>query len=118
MSMKITLVKKILPDGRACRKCQDVHTRLSESGWLEKIDEVLEARQSDPESPGMRLARQYQVTQAPFFIVERPGQPAQVYTVYLKLVKEVLEPSANPPKRSEEHTSELQSRGHLVCRLL
>src|SRR5439155_7684896 len=31
-------------------------------------------------------------------------------------------PAPNPPaevgKRSEEHTSELQSRGHLVCRLL
>src|SRR5690625_5311927 len=28
-------------------------------------------------------------------------------------------PAAPPlPKRSEEHTSELQSRGHLVCRLL
>src|SRR5207253_9625084 len=26
--------------------------------------------------------------------------------------------SANPHSRSEEHTSELQSRGHLVCRLL
>src|SRR6266702_5256800 len=26
-------------------------------------------------------------------------------------------PSSSPP-RSEEHTSELQSRGHLVCRLL
>src|SRR5690625_6603712 len=26
--------------------------------------------------------------------------------------------SACPPTRSEEHTSELQSRGHLVCRLL
>src|SRR5690625_5648419 len=25
---------------------------------------------------------------------------------------------AAPPGRSEEHTSELQSRGHLVCRLL
>src|SRR5690625_6093562 len=25
---------------------------------------------------------------------------------------------APQPKRSEEHTSELQSRGHLVCRLL
>src|SRR5690625_7966160 len=25
---------------------------------------------------------------------------------------------AQPPLRSEEHTSELQSRGHLVCRLL
>src|SRR5690625_6339986 len=24
----------------------------------------------------------------------------------------------NPSSRSEEHTSELQSRGHLVCRLL
>src|SRR5690625_6345187 len=28
------------------------------------------------------------------------------------------EPRASPPGRSEEHTSELQSRGHLVCRLL
>src|SRR5690625_5804752 len=27
-------------------------------------------------------------------------------------------PNAEPEKRSEEHTSELQSRGHLVCRLL
>src|SRR5690625_4772093 len=27
-------------------------------------------------------------------------------------------PTATPPFRSEEHTSELQSRGHLVCRLL
>lgn len=98
--MKITLVKKILPDGSACRKCQDVYARLTESGWLEKIDEVLEARQSDPDSPGMHLARQYQVTQAPFFIVERPDQPAQVYTVYLKLVKEVLEPSVNHPEPS------------------
>src|SRR5207253_10955292 len=26
--------------------------------------------------------------------------------------------SASPSARSEEHTSELQSRGHLVCRLL
>src|SRR5690625_6971091 len=26
--------------------------------------------------------------------------------------------SMQPPQRSEEHTSELQSRGHLVCRLL
>src|SRR5439155_9671998 len=27
-------------------------------------------------------------------------------------------PSVSVPVRSEEHTSELQSRGHLVCRLL
>src|SRR5437870_13921925 len=31
-----------------------------------------------------------------------------------------VSPAAAPPtaRRSEEHTSELQSRGHLVCRLL
>src|SRR5215510_8901900 len=29
-----------------------------------------------------------------------------------------LRPSMGPEQRSEEHTSELQSRGHLVCRLL
>src|SRR5690625_6806277 len=28
------------------------------------------------------------------------------------------EPHGDPSRRSEEHTSELQSRGHLVCRLL
>src|SRR5690625_1009492 len=28
------------------------------------------------------------------------------------------QPAAGAPARSEEHTSELQSRGHLVCRLL
>src|SRR5437870_10930670 len=30
----------------------------------------------------------------------------------------VISPSAFSLSRSEEHTSELQSRGHLVCRLL
>src|SRR5690625_6953672 len=29
-----------------------------------------------------------------------------------------ISPEAVDPERSEEHTSELQSRGHLVCRLL
>src|SRR6266508_4070177 len=30
----------------------------------------------------------------------------------------MLQPSSSSRSRSEEHTSELQSRGHLVCRLL
>src|SRR2546429_6651766 len=41
---------------------------------------------------------------------EAPHQPA--------LVVGVLEPVAEHVVRSEEHTSELQSRLHLVCRLL
>src|SRR5690625_6760900 len=38
----------------------------------------------------------------------RPGE-----ALWLVLAVELMEPG-----RSEEHTSELQSRGHLVCRLL
>src|SRR5207253_6991147 len=38
-------------------------------------------------------------------------------TDYLLLASETL-PAAIAALRSEEHTSELQSRGHLVCRLL
>src|SRR5687768_17864800 len=30
----------------------------------------------------------------------------------------IAQPAHHPPPRSEEHTSELQSRLHLVCRLL
>src|SRR5690625_5913277 len=35
----------------------------------------------------------------------------------LRIIKR-LDSSLDHPRRSEEHTSELQSRGHLVCRLL
>src|SRR5690625_5547936 len=34
------------------------------------------------------------------------------------LLRETRPPGSNGSHRSEEHTSELQSRGHLVCRLL
>src|SRR5439155_10840061 len=32
--------------------------------------------------------------------------------------RDLLSRPSKPSRRSEEHTSELQSRGHLVCRLL
>src|SRR5690625_6077311 len=38
--------------------------------------------------------------------------------VSLTLISHDLEDKLRPRCRSEEHTSELQSRGHLVCRLL
>src|SRR2546422_6683913 len=40
----------------------------------------------------------------------RVGEPHHAHNVYLS--------GRNIPNRSEEHTSELQSRLHLVCRLL
>src|SRR5690625_6625113 len=57
-------------------------------------------------------------------IILRPGQDDENPTIAELNVKvpktliNVSEEAPNYEQRSEEHTSELQSRGHLVCRLL
>lgn len=89
--MKITLVKKVLADGSPCKKCADVQEKLESSGQIDRIDAIVTADERDPSTEGMLLAKQYNVERAPFFIVEKDGQATQVYTVYLKFVKEVLE---------------------------
>jgi len=89
--MTITFVKKILEDGSPCAKCADVQQKLEESGYMARIDQVLEADERDPDSEGMKVAREHQVNRAPFFVVEKEGQDPIVYTIYLKFVREVLE---------------------------
>lgn len=88
---RITLVKKIKADGSACRKCADVLERIERDGVWDRIDRVVVADERDPASEGLRIAERYQVERAPFFVVERAGEPAQVYTVYMRLLKEVLQ---------------------------
>ncbi len=92
--MKITMVKKILSDGRQCKKCGDVQRKLDESGYIHKISRVIEADENDPFCEGMMLADLFQVDKAPFFIVEEQGKPPVIYTIYFKLVKEVLDNAA------------------------
>lgn len=89
--MKITLVKKVLADGSPCKKCADVLEKLQSSGQMDRIDAIVTADERDPSTEGMVIAKQYNVERAPFFVVERDGQATQIYTVYLKFVKEVLE---------------------------
>lgn len=89
--MKITLVKKILTDGSPCAKCRDVQQKLEENDQLRFIDRTLIADVRDEQSPGMKIAREHSVGRAPFFLVEREGQEAEIYTVYFKFVKEVLQ---------------------------
>ena len=67
------------------------------------IDEVLLADERDASSPGMVLARRYNVEQAPFFVVEREGLQPEIYTVYFKFVKEVL----NQKTREEDELKEI-----------
>jgi hypothetical protein len=89
--MKITLVKKILADGSPCPKCADVLEKLEQNGQMASIDQILLADERDPSSEGMVLAKDLNVERAPFFVVEQPGRDPEVYTVYLKFVKEVLQ---------------------------
>jgi hypothetical protein len=93
--MKITFVKKIKADGNACRKCAEVQSRLENEGYIEKINETVIADERDMDSEGMQLAKEYNVSQAPFFIVEEEGREAEIYTVYFKFINEVLKGSSS-----------------------
>ena len=90
--MHITLEKKILADGSRCSKCADIVERLESSGNMRFIDRVVVADLRDPDSEGLQLSRQYAVDRAPFFLVQQDDGNTVVYTVYLKMVKEILEP--------------------------
>ena len=87
--MHVTFVKKRLASGEFCPKCQDVERRLLLDGHLDRIDAVVIANETDPESPGMRLADTLNVDRAPFFVI-KDGTATSVYTVYFKFVNEVL----------------------------
>ncbi len=99
--MKITFVKKILASGEPCLKCADVQQRLEASGQMERINRVVIADERDPESEGMRLARQHEVTRAPFFVVEDNGG-TRVYTVYFKFAREILGKSTSETDEAKE----------------
>ena len=88
--MKITFVKKILADGSPCKKCNEVMSKMEAADQMRFIDAIEVADESDSESQGMQLAAKYEVNRAPFFLVEDDAGKVEVYTVYFKLVKEVL----------------------------
>ncbi len=93
--MRITFVKKIKADGSPCRKCAEVQARLEKDGYIDEIARTVIADERDTDSEGMQLAKQFDVDRAPFFIVENEGQEPGIYTVYFKLVNEVLRGKTN-----------------------
>jgi phosphoadenosine phosphosulfate reductase len=87
--MHVTFVKKRLASGQPCEKCVQAEELLRRRGLLERIDEVAWAKENDPDSPGMILARERGITLAPFFIV-RDADGERVYTSVLGFIKEGL----------------------------
>jgi len=100
--MYISMIKKIKEDGTPCRKCAEVEQRLKAAGLFSRIDQVIIADERDPDSAGMRLAAQYNVERAPFFLVEEVGKSSRIYTVYLKFLKEVLGTTASEQDEAKD----------------
>src|SRR5688572_20907335 len=94
--MHVTMIKKQLADGSPCNKCQQAEDLLRRRGLWERIDEIVWAYESQPDSPGMRLAAKHDVTLAPFFIV-RDDAGELVYTSTLELIKQRLAPTLAAP---------------------
>src|SRR3712207_8897619 len=70
------------------------------------------------------LAGPYQLAESARVVLRRPSERTTAYAAFLlKAYNQVYSlfsslDEAIVPQRSEEHTSELQSRQYLVCRLL
>jgi len=88
--MHVTFVKKILSSGELCKKCHDVSERLQSEGLINLISHVAIADERDANSEGMRLAKQYNVERAPFFLVELDGE-TMLFDVYFKFKKFMAE---------------------------
>jgi hypothetical protein len=89
--MNITMVKKIMPDGSPCPKCQDVTKMLEERGLMDRIEKVVDASPKDPAGEGMKLVKKFKMKRAPFFVVEKDDGAEVVYDSALKMIKEVFE---------------------------
>ncbi len=100
--MRITFVKKIKADGLPCRKCAEVEQRLEKRKLAHRIDQVVEADEANPKSEGMVLADKYRVTEAPFFLVEDAAGSVQVYTSFLRLLREVLQAGGSEEDENTE----------------
>jgi len=101
--MHVTMVKKRLANGETCPKCIQAEALLKNRGLWNRIDDVVWADETDPASPGMRLAARLGVGLAPFFVVREDGGGETVYESVLKLVKDRL--AGAPPSAAGQATA-------------
>jgi phosphoadenosine phosphosulfate reductase len=89
--MSILMVKKILLDGSPCGKCAQAEEVLRKRGYWDRIDSVVYAEEGNAESVGMKLAAEYNIELAPFFIVKNEDKPDRIYTRVFEFIKKELE---------------------------
>jgi len=95
------MVKKKMADGTDCRKCAEVTEFLRTRGLWDRIDEVVWAREGDPESPGIVLGKRLGVERAPFFLV-RDESGEKVYTSVLALIQERFGQNVTSSERARD----------------
>jgi 3-hydroxyisobutyrate dehydrogenase-like beta-hydroxyacid dehydrogenase len=96
---QITLVKKVLADGKLCKKCIELIHKLEASENMKFINNTVIAVENDPDSEGMILAKKFAVDKAPFFIFENKKGEAKTLLTYSDFIREAL---YQTPDRAEE----------------
>lgn len=101
--MHIKLIQKIKLDGNPCRKSARVLNSLKELNLIDKIDEIISADERNPyNSQGFTLASQYQISSAPFFIVENDESELKIYTAYYRFMKDIFNVSISEKEEISE----------------
>jgi phosphoadenosine phosphosulfate reductase len=107
--MNVTMVKKILLDGSPCGKCVQAEEILVKRGYMNRIDRVVYAREGLKESEGMKLAAEFGVDLAPFFIVRDGEKIPRVYTRVFEFIRMELE-GETPADHPETFDADLADR--------
>ncbi len=116
--MHVTMVKKRLENGGPCRKCAQAEELLRNRGFWERIDEVVWADETDPDSAGMKLGAEYGVKVAPFFIVRQTqADEPKVYKSVLQFIKEQLAPKASQTRAAASPASDQEPLEQAAARL-
>ncbi|NEQ53938.1 MAG: hypothetical protein F6K11_28045 [Leptolyngbya sp. SIO3F4] len=100
------MVKKVKADGNPCRKSANVLSELETLGFMDSIGRVVAADERNPKSEGFKLALQYSVDAAPFFIVEQEDGSKAVYTAYSRFLKDVFDHEVSETKQALEILSQ------------
>lgn len=124
----VVIVKKLVSDGSFCRKCRDVSARLHESGLDDYISYSAVVSADQTQTEGVALARHFQITSAPFFLVRNDGDERcgendgwQAHTSFLQVKRLILDsllaesPHLHALHQTEPHSDGVDPSSKISC---